>query len=493
MHHLWEDCQAMKLADLMTGLPVKKITGDTGIDVTGLTKDSRAVKEGTVFFVTTKSEPFIAEALKKGTKVIVAERDLEAEAPCLIWTDDVQALLGKMASKFYGLPSTRLHIAGITGTNGKTTTTYLIESMLKAAGKKAGVIGTISYRYGGLELKADNTTPGATEAHSLLKDMYESGVRYVAMEVSSHALDQKRVEGIEFDAGIFTNLTHDHLDYHGDIDNYKSAKALLFKRYLEQSSKERRYAILNIDDPVARDMIPGKPVQSLFYSLKKSADGYLVNSREDIRGLTLTLSIMGKNLTLQTPLVGLFNASNILASALYGFTLGMPFETIKKGIEGLHGVPGRLERVRNEKESAIFVDYAHTPDALKKVLEMLNRLKEGRLILVFGCGGDRDRSKRPVMGQIASRLADLTIITSDNPRSEEPAAIIEDIKKGFSGNPFKAIENRRDAIYEGVRTAKENDVLLVAGKGHEDYQIIGSKIFQFSDREVIEESLNVAR
>ncbi|MBP1733805.1 MAG: UDP-N-acetylmuramoyl-L-alanyl-D-glutamate--2,6-diaminopimelate ligase [Deltaproteobacteria bacterium] len=483
----------MKLADLIKDMPVKKITGDMSIDITGLTKDSRAVKEGSVFFVTKKSESFIADSLRKGARVIVAERELETEALCQISTDDVQALLGKMASRFYGSPSARLHIAGVTGTNGKTTTTYLIESIHKADGRKAGVIGTISYRYGDLELKADNTTPGATEVHSLLKDMHESGVRYVAMEVSSHALDQKRVEGIEFDVGIFTNLTHDHLDYHGDIDSYKSAKALLFKRYLEQSRKEKRYAILNIDDPVARDMIPGEPVKSLFYSLKKSADGHLVDCTEDIRGLTLTLSLMGNTLSLQTPLVGLFNASNILASALYGCMLGMSFETIKKGIEGLHGVPGRLERVRNEKGSAIFVDYAHTPDALKKVLEMLNRLKEGRLILVFGCGGDRDRTKRPVMGEIASRFADLTIITSDNPRSEEPAAIIDDIKKGFSGNSVKAIENRREAIYEGVRTANENDVLLVAGKGHEDYQIIGSKVFQFSDREVIEESLNVAR
>jgi UDP-N-acetylmuramoyl-L-alanyl-D-glutamate--2,6-diaminopimelate ligase len=483
----------MKLVDLIKDIPVKTVTGDTSIEITGLTKDSRAVKDGTVFFVTQKSEPFITEAVRKGARVIVAEREFETEAPCLISTDDVQALIGRMASRFYGLPSTRLHIAGITGTNGKTTTTYLIESIHRAAGKKAGVIGTISYRYGGLELKADNTTPGATEVQSLLKDMYESGVRYVAMEVSSHALDQKRVEGIEFDIGIFTNLTHDHLDYHGDVDSYRSAKALLFKRYLERSSKEELFAILNMDDKAVRDMVPGKPVRSLFYSIKTSADGYLVDYKEDIRGLTLTLSLMGRTFSVQTPLVGLFNASNILASALYGLALGLPLETIREGIEGLHGVPGRLEPVRNEKGLAIFVDYAHTPDALKKVLEMLNRLKEGRLILIFGCGGDRDRSKRSVMGGIASQLADLTIITSDNPRSEEPASIIEDIKKGFRGNSFKTIENRRDAIYEGVKTANKNDVLLVAGKGHEDYQIVGSKVFQFSDREVIEEALNVAR
>lgn len=479
----------MKLAELIKDIPVKRVAGNTDIDITGLTKDSRAVKEGSIFFVTKKSEPFIAEALKRGARAILAERELETEAPCFIEVDDVQALLGKMASEFYGLPSMHLHIVGITGTNGKTTTTYLIESLLKADGRKAGVIGTVSYRYGGLELKADNTTPGATEAHSLLKDMLECGVKFVAMEVSSHALDQKRVEGIEFDVGIFTNLTHDHLDYHGDIDSYKSAKALLFRRYLEESNKRQRYAILNMDDQAVRDMIPGEPVQRLFYSLKTPADAYLVDCKEDIRGLSLTISLKGKNFSLQTPLVGLFNASNILASALYGLTLGMTVSTMKKGIESLQGVPGRLERIKNNRGMSIFVDYAHTPDALKKVLEMINRLKEGRLILVFGCGGDRDKTKRPVMGEIASNMADLTIITSDNPRSEEPFAIIEDIKKGFSSNSFKVIENRRDAIYEAVQIAKKNDVLLVAGKGHEDYQIIGNKVFQFSDREVIEESL----
>lgn len=479
----------MKLAELIKDMPLKTVTGDTGIDVSGLTKDSRAVREGTVFFVTKKSEPFIGDALSKGARAIVAAKEINIPAPCFIATDDVQALLGKMASRFYGSPSTKLHVAGITGTNGKTTITYLIESLLMADGRKPGIIGTISYRYGGLELKADNTTPGATELQSLLKDMYESDVRFVAMEVSSHALDQKRVEGTEFDVGIFTNLTHDHLDYHGDIDSYKSAKALLFKRYLEQSAKEKRYAILNGDDEVVRDMIPREPVQSLFYSMTKPAHGYLADYQEDIRGLRLTLSLMGKSLSLQTPLVGLFNAANILASALYGCTLGIPLETIKKGIQGLNGVPGRLERITNERGASMFVDYAHTPDALRKVLEMLNRLKEGRLILVFGCGGDRDRSKRPVMGELASQLADVTIITSDNPRGEEPGLIIEDIKKGFSRNSFRIIENRRDAIAEAVHMTKKNDVLLIAGKGHEDYQIIGNKVFHFSDREVVQELL----
>ena len=482
----------MKLIDLIDGMPFRNIQGDSSVEVTGLTKDSRAVKKGSIFFATRKSEQYINAAVKGGARVVVAEADLAIDVPCLVAADDVPLLLGRMASRFYGFPSTRLHVAGVTGTNGKTTITYLIESILKGEGRKAGVIGTISYRYGGLELKAENTTPGATESHSLLKDMEESGVRFVVMEVSSHALDQNRVEGIEFDVGIFTNLTHDHLDYHGDLDSYKKAKALLFRRHLEESPKTTRYAILNMDDPAVGDMTPGEPVKSLFYSLKNQTDGYLVNGHEDIRGLKLELSIKGKTISVRSPLVGMFNASNILASALYGYTLGISLKSIQKGVEALQGVPGRLERVDNDKGASMFVDYAHTPDALKKVLEMLNRLKEGRLILVFGCGGDRDKAKRPVMGEIASRLADLTIITSDNPRTEGPAAIISDITKGFAGNSFKVIENRRDAIYAGVKAAEAKDVLLVAGKGHEDYQIIGDKVFHFNDREVIEESMYVA-
>lgn len=482
----------MKLTDLVSGMPFRHVKGDTSVEVTSLTKDSRAVKEGSMFFATKKNGQYINAAVKRGASVIVAETDLAVDIPCLITTDDVSLLLGRMAARFYGSPSKQLHVAGVTGTNGKTTITYLIESILKADGRKTGVIGTISYRYGGLEFKAENTTPGATESQSLLKDMEESGVRFVVMEVSSHALDQNRVEGIEFDVGIFTNLTHDHLDYHGDLDTYKKAKTLLFKRHLEDSPKAVRYAILNMDDPAVKAMTPGDPVKILYYSLKNQTDGHLIKAHEDIHGLKLDLSIKGKTISVQSPLIGMFNASNILAAALYGHIVGIPLKGIQKGIETLQGVPGRLERVDNDKGASMFVDYAHTPDALKKVLEMLSRLKEGRLILVFGCGGDRDKAKRPVMGEIASSLADLTIITSDNPRSEEPLAIINDIKKGLSGNSYKVIENRKDAIYAGVKAAEPRDVLLVAGKGHEDYQIIGDKVFHFSDREVIEESLYVA-
>jgi UDP-N-acetylmuramoyl-L-alanyl-D-glutamate--2,6-diaminopimelate ligase len=482
----------MRLDNLIENIPFINIKGSRDLEITGITKDSRAVGEGYMFFATGKSGTYIDDALKRGAKVIVTDKKPDSPFECVITVEDVAASLGEAASTFYGFPSKQMHVAGITGTNGKTTTTYLIESLLMNAGKKAGVIGTISYRYNGKALKADNTTPGAAETHSLLKDMYLAGVAFVVMEVSSHALDQKRVEGVHFDIGIFTNLTHDHLDYHGDIESYRGAKRLLFEYCLKKSAKEQKFAILNIDDPSTRDFIIAAPTRTLSYSTKGYADAYLLGYSEDINGLQLEVSLLGKKISLASPMIGGFNASNILAACLYGHTTGIPYDNIEKGIKSLEGVPGRLERIKNPKGLSVFVDYAHTPDALGNVLALLNRLKKGRLILVFGCGGDRDTAKRPIMGRIAAHLADLTIITSDNPRTEDPQNIIQDIVYGFHNNPFKVIEDRREAIHEAIKAAQDDDVVLVAGKGHEDYQLVGDKILHFSDREVIGEVLNVA-
>jgi len=482
----------MRLNDLIKNMPFVNIKGSRDLEITGITKDSRAVGEGYMFFATGKSGTYIDDALKRGAKAIVTDKEPDSPFECVITVQDVAASLGEAASTFHGFPSKQMHVAGITGTNGKTTTTYLVESVLMNAGKKAGVIGTISYRYDGKALKADNTTPGAAETHSLLKDMQLAGVAFVVMEVSSHALDQKRVEGVDFDIGIFTNLTHDHLDYHGDIESYKGAKRLLFEYYLKKSTKEQKFAILNIDDPSTRDFVVAAPTRTLSYSTKGSADAYLLGYSENINGLELDVSLLGKKISLASPMIGVFNASNILAACLYGHITGIPYDNIGKGIKCLEGVPGRLERIVNKKGLAVFVDYAHTPDALGNVLALLNRLKKGRLILVFGCGGDRDKGKRPIMGRIAAHLADLTIITSDNPRTEDPGNIIADIIYGFGNAPFKVIEDRKEAINEAIKAAQYGDVVLVAGKGHEDYQLVGDKVLHFSDREVIEEVLNVA-
>lgn len=482
----------MRLRDILSGVPFLRHIEDGDMEITGITKDSRAVREGYMFFSTEASKPYIGEALRRGARVVVSQDDPGIPVPCSVIATDVKGLLGAAAARFYGLPSKNLFVAGITGTNGKTTITYLIESMVREAGKRAGVIGTISYRYGGRTLHAPNTTPGPVEINSLLKDMVSDGTKYVAMEVSSHALDQKRVEGIDFDMAIFTNLTHDHLDYHGTFEKYRDSKRLLFSHYMEKSKKENKWAVLNKDDPSVSFFTPQGPVKVLFYSTAGQADAWLTDYREEIEGLSLEVSLMGQKISLQSPLVGLFNASNILAACLFGHGAGLSLEAIKNGVKSLQGVPGRLERVPNERGISVFVDYAHTPDALRKVLELTDRLKKGRLILVFGCGGDRDRAKRPVMGGIASHLADFSIITSDNPRSEDPARIIADVAGGFNGTSYRTIEDRREAIAEGIGMAKESDVVLIAGKGHEDYQIIGDRTLHFSDREVAEEYLNVA-
>ena len=482
----------MRLRELLEGLAFTGAGDGFDPEITGITKDSREVREGYMFVSTRGSAAFTEEAVKRGAAVVVSEAGPVAGAPCSIITTDADGLLGSAASRFYGMPSRNLFVAGITGTNGKTTTTFLMESMVEKAGKKAGIIGTISYRYAGRTLKAPNTTPGAVETHGLLKDMLLAGTEYVAMEVSSHALDQKRVEGIDFDVAMLTNLTHDHLDYHGTIEKYRDAKVRLFSHCLKESVKERKWAILNADDPSVSAFLPEPPVKSLYYSLAGEADARLVSSKETIEGLSLETTLMGKPLSLASPLVGIFNASNILAACLFGYCAGLPLEAIRDGVGALTGVPGRVERVPTNSGISVFVDYAHTPDALKKVLELLGRLKKGRLIVVFGCGGDRDPLKRPVMGGIAAKLADFSIVTSDNPRSENPGRIIEEITSGIDGGAYRVIEDRRDAIHEGIRMAREHDVVLIAGKGHEDYQIIGDRTFHFSDREVVEEYMHVA-
>ena len=482
----------MTLRELLDGMPVLSVRGRMPDEITGITKDSRDVKEGFVFFATEASKSYVEEAKKKGASVIVSDTELPGDFPCVVVIREPRALLGRMSARFFGYPSRDLHVTGITGTNGKTTVTYLMESILRAANQRVGVMGTISYRHDGHTMKAQTTTPESTEIQRLLRDMEHAGTRFAVMEVSSHALDQGRVEGIDFDTALFTNLTHDHLDYHNDIEHYKEAKKRLFHQYLTESVKKKKHAILNLDDPAAREFFCASPIVNLTYSLQNNADAFSTSLREDINGLSLGIRLMGKEFSVRSPLIGTFNAANILAAALFGRATGIPDDLVRKGIEALRGVPGRLERVENGRGIPIFVDYAHTPDALRKTLETLKRLCSGRLIALFGCGGDRDRTKRPVMGRIASELADFSIITSDNPRREDPGTIIEEIRRGFSGDAYRIIEDRREAIIEAVRMATDKDVLLVAGKGHEDYQIIGTETHRFSDREVIEESLHVA-
>lgn len=492
MYSLREVIPKVKLGNIIKGMDTISIRGNTSLEITGITKDSRNVSEGHLFFVTQVSGAYTEDAFKRGASAVVTDGEITEPFGCVVYVGDVMKALGQAASNFYHHPARKAHITGITGTNGKTTTTYLIESIVRSAGKEPGVIGTISYRYAGNTFKAANTTPGASEINSLLNDMVNTGVSNVIMEVSSHALHQARVEGIDFDVAIFTNLTHDHLDYHGTFEDYGASKRLLFEDHLARSKKKKRYAIMNIDDPSIRDFVIAAPVTMLSYSTRGFADACLSEYSESIDGLTLTINLPGRKIPIVSPLIGMFNASNILAAALSGYATGISHHAIKEGIERLNGVPGRLERVPNDRGISVFVDYAHTPDAIKNVLSILGRLKKGRLIIVFGCGGNRDAAKRPIMGALSSRLADEIIITSDNPRNENPQQIIAEIARGVVGKRYRIIEDRREAIFESIRTARPDDVVLVAGKGHEDYQIVGDSILHFSDREVVEEYFHVA-
>ena len=472
-------------------MTVLTVTGDDNVEITSLTKDSREVRPGCLFFVTESNERFLSDVAGKGVSAVVSDRYVTEAFPAVVMVSDVTFAMGEVAARFYDNPSEKLHVTGVTGTNGKTTVTYLIESILYAGRKNPGVIGTIAYRYGGRSFEAKNTTPGAIELQALLDDMVAGGTDHAVMEVSSHALHQHRVERIAFDVAVFTNLTHDHLDYHGSFDRYRDAKAMLFHYYLHESGKKARYAILNRDDPHVSSFIPGEGVSSLFFSTTGEADASLTGMEESVSGMKLEVILQGTAVTVQTSLIGSFNASNILAAMLCGVVCGCSIQEIVRGISVLDGVPGRLERVRSTNGVFIFVDYAHTPDALERVLTILGDLKRGRLIVVFGCGGDRDREKRPIMGRLAAKHADIPIVTSDNPRSEDPLSIIDEITAGMEGEVFEVIADRREAIFRAVGMAKEGDILLVAGKGHEDYQVVGETVFHFSDKEVIREALGV--
>lgn len=405
-----------------------------------------------------------------------------------------RAVFSRMSAKFFGDPSRELYVAGITGTNGKTTITYLLEAIFKKAKYKTGVIGTVNWRHGGTHIQAVNTTPGAYELQRLIREMANSGVKNLVMEVSSHGIEQKRVQDVEFDACIFTNLTHDHLDYHGSFKNYFKAKLKLFTELLPASRKKKRWAVINIDDEYGRKIVrlcDGAMVRLLTYGFNRKADVRVEKLASSMNGNEMMIKTPWGKFECKSSLKGRFNVLNVLAAVACAGAYGINLNKIKEGIGFLRNVPGRLEEVPNKKGISIFVDYAHTPDALKNILSTLREISEGRLITLFGCGGGRDRKKRPLMGREACMLSDMLIVTSDNPRSEKPASIIKDILKGVNGTPCVVEEDRRKAIKRALSSAKKGDVVVIAGKGHEDYQIIGDKKLKFCDREEVLKCLSM--
>jgi UDP-N-acetylmuramoyl-L-alanyl-D-glutamate--2,6-diaminopimelate ligase len=459
--------------------------------VVGVTSNSKAVKPGFVFVaiagVVADGHDYITQAVAHGALVVVYQDRSRVSAAMMtdkrVWfvhVGSTRDAITRLACCFYGYPSKKIAVTGITGTNGKTTITYLIESLVSAAGKRPGVIGTVNYRYNGRKIPSCNTTPGPVELQSLLSDMRKAKTTHLAMEVSSHALDQGRIDGIDFTAAIFTNLTRDHLDYHKTFERYFRAKAKLFV-----GLKTDAVAIINRDDAYGGKLMHATRAKILTYGLSSRADVFATEINASACGTTFILHLPGgKSFQIKVCLIGRHNVYNILAAAAWAYSAGFKPEVIRRGIERFRCVPGRLEKVSGSGAHAVFVDYAHTDDALRNVISTLRQIVQERLIVVFGCGGDRDRSKRPLMGRVATDLADFAIITDDNPRSEDPRSIARDIVAGIVKQNYCIVHDRARAIQRSVRMSKRGDIVLIAGKGHETYQLVNKSVLKFDDRKV---------
>jgi UDP-N-acetylmuramoyl-L-alanyl-D-glutamate--2,6-diaminopimelate ligase len=474
----------MKLADLLRDVPVREARG-TDADISSVTPDSRLVTEGALFVAipgTAKDgSEFIPQALEKGAAAVVAD---SGDVDVLV--DDARAALALIAANFHGRPAEKLSLVGVTGTSGKTTTTRMLESILDAGGEPVGLIGTIEYRAGDERLLADRTTPDAVVLQEWFAKMVAAGVKHAVMEVSSHALALKRTYGVHFAAAVFTNLSREHFDFHKDFEDYFAAKRILF----DQIDRTRQTAVVNIDDEYGRRLANELGANTMTFG-RNSGD---IRPADDltitVEGLRCTLVTPRGDIRLESKLLGLPNLYNWMGAIGAALVIGIPTEQIEAGIRNLTSVRGRFERVGDAKPTVI-VDYAHKPDALEKLLHAVRDIAgQRRVSVVFGCGGDRDRGKRPQMGEIASRLADRVVVTSDNPRGEDPQAIIDEITRGIAAQNAIAVRDRREAIARTIEEAGEDEVIVIAGKGHEPYQIIGDRVTHFDDREEAEFALN---
>jgi len=483
----------MKLDQLLTGIPGVNLYGSPDIEIAGITYSSKEVKKN-FLFAALKGEKsdgndFIEEALSNGAAAVLSENNpLPGFSEAWIQANETRKIMALISANFYGHPSQKLNVIGITGTKGKTSVTYILESILSHAGFEPGVIGSISYRGPGFNKPAKRTTPESPDVQRMMREILDNGGTHCLIEVSSHSLELNRASGIGFDVTVFTNLSGEHLDYHKSMDRYFSAKKKLF-----QIGPKNRIAVINTDDPWGEKLKAQISGGVVSFGLKESA---AVHAREFVLkedGLDIQIRFPAGRMSISSPLLGKPNVYNILASVATALFLNIPIPKIKEGLRALKGIPGRFQKIPNEKDLHIFVDYAHTDDALKKLLETAQELGTRRTIVVFGAGGDRDRSKRARMGQAAGRLADWSIITSDNPRSEDPLAIIGDIEGGIQTtgtDQYEIIPDRKEAIAQALRMARAGDYVLIAGKGHEDYQIIGNKTYHFDDAEVITELLS---
>lgn len=494
--------KTISLDILLKNLDYLLIKGDRNLEVSGIAYDSRRVQPGNLFVciqgLKSDGHDYIYDAYARGAVGIIVERPVDVSNDLvltIVQVLDSRVALAQLAVQFYNYPSQKIGLIGITGTNGKTTTAHLIESILQQNEQKTGLIGTIANRIGTKNFAVEHTTPESLDLQCLLNQMVYEKVDWAVMEVSSHALSLHRVDGTYYDLGIFTNLTQDHLDFHGDFTHYLESKLKLFSS-LEKGPKAKwSKGIINLDDSSSKFFIQAIGENKVIsYGLDKPAQIRAEDIETDNQGVSFQLvsEQWREKIRINTP--GLFSVYNALAAISTGLALNIPKEKIVQGVETVQGVPGRFESVDCGQDFAIIIDFAHTPDGLKNILQTAKQFAQGKIILVFGCGGDRDKTKRPLMGEIAARFADRWIITSDNPRSEDPNAIIEDIVAGVRrgkdvAGKYEIVPDRREAIFSAVLEAKKNDLIIIAGKGHENYQILRDRTIYFDDREVVKDAL----
>lgn len=498
----------MQLAKLLEVLPGCSVSGPAEVEITCLAYDSRRVRPGGLFvaikgFVHDGHE-FVPDALSRGALAIVSEAEISVPSGVtLVRVKDSREALALLSAQFYGWPARNLRMIGVTGTNGKTTTTNLIRRLLQAAGHRVGLIGTINNYVGDEVLPVERTTPESLDLQELLSRMVQAGCSHAVMEVSSHALELKRVLGCKYDVAVFTNLTQDHLDFHKTLEMYRNAKARLFENLgreigvgpgLYPSGGSGQTAVINLDDPSGRIMAERTRARVITYGVDRPADIRASSIKVGSQGVSYHLATPAGEANLELRLTGRFNVYNSMAAVGAALAEGVDLNTICTTLESIAGVAGRFEAVDLGQDFGVFVDYAHTPDGLENILQTAREFARGRILLVFGAGGDRDRTKRPIMGELAARYADFSIVTSDNPRSEDPEAILRDIEVGVrrviqDPGRYRLEVDREKAIEEAINMARKDDVVLIAGKGHETYQIFRDRTIRFDDREVAGEKL----
>jgi UDP-N-acetylmuramoyl-L-alanyl-D-glutamate--2,6-diaminopimelate ligase len=488
----------MLLKDLLVSLLPVRAVGNDSLEIKGMTADSRKVKPGDLFIClpgfTVDGHAFAGKAVEQGAVAVLAERELTLpDTVAQVIVPDTRRAMAQLADRFFGSPTRELKLIGVTGTNGKTTTTHLIDKILRDQEKRTGLIGTIHMRIGDVYEEVKNTTPDALELQHSFRRMRDLDTEYAIIEVSSHALEMGRVRGCDVHTAVFTNLTQDHLDYHKTMDNYRFAKSLLFSqlgnRYEDGKMKT---AVLNADDAASELFARVTPARVITYGINQAADVRAEEIRVTGRGTSFVLHSFAGTIDMNLQLMGKFNVYNALAATAVGLAEGVPLSAIKKSLEAVPGVSGRFEAVDAGQDFVVIVDYSHTPDSLENALMTIKDFAKGRIFCVVGCGGDRDRTKRPIMAKIATKYADISVLTSDNPRSEDPEAILADMAAGLGDVPdsrYVRIVDRREAIHYAIEQAQAGDCILIAGKGHETYQIIKGKVLPFDDREVARDAI----